>query len=74
MIDYAALKAILPCLNHVRTVRLNGARLEAEAVNRLADIAVEVRKQSLQVNYTYFYIFLKSLRRLYDAKTKVTDR
>ncbi len=64
MIDYAALKAILPCLNHVRTVRLNGARLEAEAVNRLADIAVEVRKQSLQVNYTYFYALLKSLRRL----------
>ena len=55
MIDYAALKAILPCLNHVRTVRLNGARLEAEAINRLADIAAEVRKKSLQVNYdTYF--------------------
>ena len=50
MIDYAALKAILPCLNHVRTVRLNGARLEAEAINRLADIAAEVRKTPPQLS------------------------
>ena len=43
MIDYAALKAILPCLQLVRTVRLNGSRLENEAVNKLADIAGEVQ-------------------------------
>ena len=46
MMDYCALKAIIPCLNHVRTVRLNGSRMEAEAINRLADIAGEVQLMS----------------------------
>ena len=42
LLESFGLRAILGCLHLVRTVRLNGARLDAAALRRIADIANEV--------------------------------